>query len=400
MPAGRWPSRSPSRPKSARSTASTRSTRSRRSPRRHGLPLHMDGARFANALVALDTTPAEMTWKRGVDILSFGGTKNGCWCAEAVVLFDPAQAARIRPSSASAPRSSSPSRASSRRSSRPISRTGCGWRRPRHANAMAARLAGHIRASKKVRLAWEPQANEVFAVMTRPNVEALQEKGARSTTGTRRTASAAMSAPGEMLCRFVTSFATTARRGRRASASADRAKTRACAAVRPQQKKAAPEGAASVDQTETLRLRRPWPRSAWRCSAPAGDRDLARLQLFRDVALQVDVKQAVLQRGAGRLRHGRQAGSGARRRARRCRDRAPRSLRHCLSSLRSPLTVSTLRCASIEISSPRSRRPPSRCGRHPRRSARCCRADRSGRCRAARANRACVNSRSKPTVER
>ena len=56
--------------------------------KRHDLPLHMDGARFANALVSLDTTPAEMTWKRGVDIVSFGGTKNGCWCAEAVVLFD------------------------------------------------------------------------------------------------------------------------------------------------------------------------------------------------------------------------------------------------------------------------------------------------------------------------
>ncbi len=53
----------------------------------------MDGARFANALVALDVTPAEMTWKRGVDIVSFGGTKNGCWCAEAVVLFDPDAAA-------------------------------------------------------------------------------------------------------------------------------------------------------------------------------------------------------------------------------------------------------------------------------------------------------------------
>lgn len=56
--------------------------------RSHKLPLHMDGARFANALVSLGTTPAEMTWKRGVDLLSFGGTKNGCWCAEALVLFD------------------------------------------------------------------------------------------------------------------------------------------------------------------------------------------------------------------------------------------------------------------------------------------------------------------------
>ncbi len=48
----------------------------------------MDGARFANALVELGCTPAEMTWKRGVDILSFGATKNGCLMAEAVVVFD------------------------------------------------------------------------------------------------------------------------------------------------------------------------------------------------------------------------------------------------------------------------------------------------------------------------
>ncbi|PLU53640.1 low specificity L-threonine aldolase [Sinorhizobium medicae] len=61
----------------------------------HELPLHMDGARFANALVSLGTTPAEMTWKRGVDLLSFGGTKNGCWCAEALVLFDRSRAQQM-----------------------------------------------------------------------------------------------------------------------------------------------------------------------------------------------------------------------------------------------------------------------------------------------------------------
>ena len=60
--------------------------------RTNGLPLHMDGARFANALVHLDVSPAEMTWRSGVDILSFGGTKNGCICAEALVFFDPAMA--------------------------------------------------------------------------------------------------------------------------------------------------------------------------------------------------------------------------------------------------------------------------------------------------------------------
>lgn len=68
----------------------------------NGLPLHMDGARFANALAALGTTPAEMTWKRGVDVLSFGGTKNGCWCAEAIV-FSILRLPGTSPSCASVP---------------------------------------------------------------------------------------------------------------------------------------------------------------------------------------------------------------------------------------------------------------------------------------------------------
>jgi len=56
------------------------------------MPVHMDGARFANALVSLGCTPAEMTWKAGVDILSFGGTKNGAMGVEAVILFNPEKA--------------------------------------------------------------------------------------------------------------------------------------------------------------------------------------------------------------------------------------------------------------------------------------------------------------------
>lgn len=58
----------------------------------HGLPCHLDGARFANALVASGATPADMTWKAGIDILSLGGTKNGLLGVEAVVFFDPAKA--------------------------------------------------------------------------------------------------------------------------------------------------------------------------------------------------------------------------------------------------------------------------------------------------------------------
>jgi threonine aldolase len=56
------------------------------------LPTHLDGARFANALVALACSPADMTWKSGIDAVSFGGTKNGCMGVEAVIFFDPKHA--------------------------------------------------------------------------------------------------------------------------------------------------------------------------------------------------------------------------------------------------------------------------------------------------------------------
>lgn len=58
----------------------------------YGLPLHMDGARFTNALVTLGCSAADMTWKAGVDALSFGGTKNGLMGVEAVIFFDPKHA--------------------------------------------------------------------------------------------------------------------------------------------------------------------------------------------------------------------------------------------------------------------------------------------------------------------
>ncbi|WP_378943635.1 threonine aldolase family protein [Paracoccus sp. R86501] len=58
-----------------------------------GLPLHMDGARFSNAVAHLGCSPADLTWRAGVDALCFGGTKNGAMGAEAVVFFDPARAA-------------------------------------------------------------------------------------------------------------------------------------------------------------------------------------------------------------------------------------------------------------------------------------------------------------------
>ena len=60
--------------------------------RESSLSVHMDGARFGSAVASLGVPPAELTWKAGVDVLSFGGTKGGCWQAEAVVFFEPDRA--------------------------------------------------------------------------------------------------------------------------------------------------------------------------------------------------------------------------------------------------------------------------------------------------------------------
>ena len=62
---------------------------------RHGLRVHLDGARFANAIAALGCSPADMTWRAGVDIVSFGATKNGAMNAEAVLVFDESVAATL-----------------------------------------------------------------------------------------------------------------------------------------------------------------------------------------------------------------------------------------------------------------------------------------------------------------
>lgn len=59
--------------------------------RSYGMMVHMDGARFAGAVNATGASPADLTWRSGVNILSLGGTKNGCLCAEAVVVFDPSK---------------------------------------------------------------------------------------------------------------------------------------------------------------------------------------------------------------------------------------------------------------------------------------------------------------------
>jgi threonine aldolase len=176
--------------------------------RDHKLPLHMDGARVANALVSLDTTAAEMTWRRGVDLVSFGGTKNGCWCAEALVVLDPSKVGEMPFIRKRAAQLFSKSRFVAAQFEAYFA-DDLWLETARHANAMAARLADRIAASGKVRLAWKPDANEVFVIMARALMEQLRSQGAVFYPWKTPRSFAGRIAEDETLCRFVTSFATT-----------------------------------------------------------------------------------------------------------------------------------------------------------------------------------------------
>ena len=131
--------------------------------REHRLPLHMDGARFANALVSLNITPAEMTWKQGVDIVSFGGTKNGCWCAEALVFFNPESARDLPYIRKRAAQLFSKTRFIAAQFEAYLE-NGLWLELASHANRMAQNLAAIIEKSHACRLAWAVEANELFVI--------------------------------------------------------------------------------------------------------------------------------------------------------------------------------------------------------------------------------------------
>jgi threonine aldolase len=176
--------------------------------RQHGLPLHMDGARFANALAALDVSPAAMSVECGVDILSFGGTKNGCWCAEALVFFDGKLCRDLPFLRKRAGQLFSKSRFVAAQFSAYF-QDGLWLETARWSNAMAKRLAEGFEQIRDIRLAWYPQANEVFAFMDRMRMQALHGQGAHFYEWPLPLGYDGPVAGEEVLCRFVTSFATT-----------------------------------------------------------------------------------------------------------------------------------------------------------------------------------------------
>jgi threonine aldolase len=174
----------------------------------HGLPLHMDGARFANALVALDLTPAQMTSELGVDIVSFGGTKNGCWCAEALVFLNTEMAKQAPFIRKRAAHLFSKSRFIAAQFDAYFE-NGLWLETARHANAMSARLQAGIENADHARLAWQSPANETFPIVSKALADDLAEKGAMFYEWSAPRSAAHLVGPGETMLRLVTSFATT-----------------------------------------------------------------------------------------------------------------------------------------------------------------------------------------------
>jgi len=143
-----------------------------------GIHFHMDGARFANALVTLGCSASEMTWRSGVDILSFGATKNGAMAADAIVVFNRELAEPL---------------------SYRLRRAGQTWSKMRfpaaqliayvedslflrlasHANELASQLGRELAAMPSVRLIAPVEANLVFVAMPEPAIEGLSAAGVR-----------------------------------------------------------------------------------------------------------------------------------------------------------------------------------------------------------------------------
>ncbi len=132
----------------------------------YGVSMHLDGARLSNACAALGASPAELTWKAGVDAVSFGGTKNGCMGVEAVIFFDPSQAADLE--------------FRRKRSGHLLSKNhllsaqmlayasdGLWLDLAKRANDAAARLVAGLRDMPEARIEGDPKGNMIFAHLPR-----------------------------------------------------------------------------------------------------------------------------------------------------------------------------------------------------------------------------------------
>lgn len=167
--------------------------------REHGLRLHMDGARFANAVAGLNCAPADLTWRAGVDVLSFGATKNGAMAAEAVVFFRPELAESFLYRRKRGGHLFSKSRFLSVQLLAML-QDGLWLRLARQANSRAHELAEGLGKLPGAKVVWPVQANEVFVQLPTAAAEAMRARGALFHTWSEA----------DGLYRFVCSFDKTA----------------------------------------------------------------------------------------------------------------------------------------------------------------------------------------------
>ena len=144
--------------------------------RKHKLRVHMDGARFANAIAGLNVSPAEMTWRLGVDMLVFGATKNGALAGEIIVCFDPSLAQELEFRRKRAGHLFSKMRTLSA----PLAaylKDDLWLANARHANAMAQDLAQGLSGIKGIDLCRMPSGNQLFMAMDPALKQALLNAG-------------------------------------------------------------------------------------------------------------------------------------------------------------------------------------------------------------------------------
>ncbi|MEO1014644.1 MAG: low specificity L-threonine aldolase [Pseudomonadota bacterium] len=145
--------------------------------RRAGMKTHMDGARFANAIAALGCAPADVTWRAGVDVLSFGGTKNGCLAAEAVIFFNPDDVKDFEYRRKRAGQLFSKSRFLAAQFVAYLN-DGLWLRLAARANAAAKRLSDGLSGIDGCKIWASTQMNEVFASFPSETEERLKAAGA------------------------------------------------------------------------------------------------------------------------------------------------------------------------------------------------------------------------------
>ena len=143
---------------------------------KNGMKVHMDGARFSNATVSLDRTPAEMTWKSGVDVLTFGGTKNGCLDAEAIIFFNPDDVGNFPYIHKRSGQLLSKMRFVSSQLDTYIN-DNLWLKNARHSNYMAKILSEKLSKINSISLAYPTQSNEIFIKIPQNVQDHLNNKG-------------------------------------------------------------------------------------------------------------------------------------------------------------------------------------------------------------------------------